>query len=57
MQMVCAISAPTGLAVRLAEETGVTLVAFARGNRHTVYANAERIARSVQSEAAQSEAA
>jgi FdhD protein len=43
MQMVCAISAPTTLAIRVAEETGVTLIAFARGNRHTVYAHPARL--------------
>jgi FdhD protein len=52
IQMVCAISAPTALAVRMAEETGVTLIAFARGNRHTVYANTGRINPSAHSEAA-----
>jgi len=44
IEIVCAISAPTTLAVRLAGETGMTLVAFARGDRHTVYAHPERIA-------------
>jgi formate dehydrogenase accessory protein FdhD len=38
-----AISAPTGLAIRLAEETGLTLLGFARGERHTVYANPQRL--------------
>lgn len=38
-----AISAPTGLAVRLAEDTGVTLVGFARGENHVVYANPQRL--------------
>jgi FdhD protein len=53
IQAVCAISAPTSLAVRLAEECGVTLVAFARAGRHTVYAHEERCcAAGVQSEAA-----
>jgi len=44
MQVVCAISAPTNLAIRMAEESGVTLVAFARDNRHTAYAHGARIA-------------
>ncbi|HKQ23838.1 MAG TPA: formate dehydrogenase accessory sulfurtransferase FdhD [Burkholderiales bacterium] len=44
IEILCAISAPTALAVRMAQETGVTLVAFARGTRHTVYAHSERIA-------------
>ena len=42
--LMVAISAPTGLAVRLAEETGVTLVGFARGNSHVVYAHPWRLA-------------
>ena len=44
IQVVCAISAPTTLAVKLAQETGVTLIAFARGDRHTVYAHPDRVA-------------
>ena len=35
---VAAISAPTAFAVRLAQEAGLTLVGFARDDRHTVYA-------------------
>jgi FdhD protein len=38
-----AISAPTGLAIRLAQETGLTLVGFARGDSHVVYANPGRL--------------
>lgn len=38
-----AISAPTGLAVRVAQETGLTLVGFARDGRHNVYAGADRL--------------
>lgn len=41
--LIAAISAPTGLAIRLAEESGVTLVGFARQLSHTVYTNPERI--------------
>jgi len=47
--LLAAISAPTGLAVRLAEETGLTLVGFARAGQHTVYANAERLTSSAAS--------
>lgn len=36
--LVAAISAPTALAVRLADEAGLTLLGFARGSRYTVYA-------------------
>ena len=41
--VLAAISAPTGLAIRLAEETALTLVGFARDGRHNVYANPFRI--------------
>ncbi len=38
-----ALSAPTALAVRHAEHSGMTLVAFARRDRHVVYANPQRL--------------
>jgi formate dehydrogenase accessory protein FdhD len=38
-----ALSAPTGLAVRHAERSGLTLVAFARRDRHVVYTHAHRL--------------
>jgi len=39
-----AISAPTGLAVRLAEESGITLAGFARGSRLVIYSHPEYLA-------------
>jgi len=42
--LLAAISAPTALAIHLAEETGVTLIGFARAEGHVVYANPQRIA-------------
>lgn len=39
--VVAAISAPTALAVRLAEEAGMTLIGFARRTRMTLYAGGE----------------
>ena len=41
--VVAAISAPTTLAIRVAEQAGVALAAFARGGAMTVYAHLERI--------------
>ncbi|MGE0386084.1 MAG: formate dehydrogenase accessory sulfurtransferase FdhD [Gammaproteobacteria bacterium] len=43
IEILCAISAPTALAISLAQETGMTLVAYARSGRHTAYANAGRL--------------
>jgi FdhD protein len=40
---VAAVSAPTAMAIRMAEQTGLTLVGFARRDQHVVYANAERL--------------
>lgn len=40
-----AISAPTSLAVQLAEETGVTLVGFVRHQSHVVYTQPHRLVR------------
>lgn len=41
--IVCAISAPSSLAVDVASEFGMTLVGFLRGERFNVYAGFERI--------------
>lgn len=38
-----AISAPTALAIRLAQQTGVTLVGFVRRHSHVVYAHGHRL--------------
>ncbi|MGV3742937.1 MAG: formate dehydrogenase accessory sulfurtransferase FdhD [Burkholderiaceae bacterium] len=40
---VAAISGPTGLAVRLAQETDLTLIGFTRNGGHVVYANGQRL--------------
>jgi FdhD protein len=41
--IVCAISAPSSLAVDVAREFGMTLVGFLRGNKFNVYAGSERV--------------
>jgi FdhD protein len=41
--LLAAISGPTGLAVRVAEQSGMTLVGFARGDRLTIYTHPQRV--------------
>jgi FdhD protein len=41
--LLVALSAPTAFAVRLAQRSGLTLVAFARADQHVVYAHAHRV--------------
>ena len=41
--LLAAISGPTGLAVRVAEQSQMTLVGFARGDRLTIYTHPERV--------------
>jgi FdhD protein len=43
ISFMAAISAPTGLAIRLAKKTGFTLLGFTRGESHVVYANPQRL--------------
>lgn len=45
--MLCAVSAPSSLAVDLARETGITLVGFLRGDSMVVYAGDERVTSAV----------
>ena len=41
--MIVAVSAPTDLAIRKAEAAGITLVALARSDGHTIFSGAERL--------------
>jgi len=41
--LLAAVSAPTSLAIELAEKSGLTLVGFTRTGRHVIYANGQRI--------------
>jgi FdhD protein len=41
--LLAAISAPTGLAIRLADGAGLTLIGFARGDQHVVYTHPQRL--------------
>jgi FdhD protein len=44
LPLIAAVSAPTSLAVRLAEEAGIALVGFLRGRGFNVYGRSERVA-------------
>jgi FdhD protein len=41
--LLVAMSAPTGLAIRLAEEAGMTLVGFARNDQYVIYSHPDRL--------------
>jgi FdhD protein len=41
--LLASVSAPSGLAVRLARETGMTLVGFLRGRRFLIYSGEQRV--------------
>lgn len=43
IQLLAAISAPTSMAMRLAEDTGVTLAGFVRPGKHVLYAHHARV--------------
>jgi formate dehydrogenase accessory protein FdhD len=41
--LLAAVSAPTALAIRLADASGLTLIGFARPHQHVIYAGSERL--------------
>lgn len=41
--LMAAISAPTGLAIKLAHESGLTLIGFARNDNHVIYTHPHRL--------------
>ncbi len=43
IKIVCAIGAPSSLAVEMAEETGITLVGFLKNSKFNVYAERQRL--------------
>ena len=43
VSLLAAVSAPTGLAISVAEKTGMGLIGFARAGQHVVYAHPERL--------------
>jgi FdhD protein len=45
--LLAAMSAPTGLAIRLADEAGLTLVGFVRDSQHVVYTHPERLSHTI----------
>ena len=44
VELVCAVSAPSSLAIDLAQSAGITLVGFAREHGFTIYTHPERVA-------------
>jgi FdhD protein len=43
ISLLAAISAPTGLAIRLAKDAGMTLIGFVRGDQHVIYSHPQRL--------------
>ena len=43
IELVCAVSAPSSLAIELAQTAGITLIGFAREQGFTIYSHPERV--------------
>lgn len=48
ISMLAAISAPTGLAIRLANDAGLTLIGFARSDTHVIYTHPQRLTHNIE---------
>lgn len=43
IEIICAVSAPSSLAIEVAQEAGITLIGFARGDAFNVYSHPSRV--------------